>query len=582
MLLRVDDVPRRAAPPRRSRTAGSSRGSSRPPSASTELLDDFDFSHAALDLYAVFWSEVCDWYLELVKPRLYADDDARRVGHAAVRARAHARAAAPGHALRDRGDLVAHARRARAARCRRRGPRPPRRFDPEAERGGRRGGRGRHRAAPLPRRGRASRPRRACPRASRPSGYERRPAHVARLARLSGSPTATARTAPRRHRAGRHRPGAGRRRRRLRGGRAPARERGARSSRARSRAPRPSSPTTASSSRRRPRSWQAEREKLARLRRELDELRVTFARGRGVPARPRAVRHALRPRPHAPADDRARHAAAAVRLDPRGRHERQVLDRADDRGDPRAPRRSHRLLHLASPARRSRERVEVGERPVGEPDVRRRRRARARAPPARGPERRRTTTRHPVRGAHRGRLPRARARGRGGRGGRGRARRPLRRDERDPLARPGAHRASGSSTRAGWARRSRTSPRRSSPSCATTATLVCAPPSPEAEEVARRIAAERSAQLVRVDPAAEAPGRCGPAGASSGPTSPSPGPPPRPSSARLDARARARGRGRGGGSRAPAGGGPTTRSRSSTAPTTPPGRGPSQTRSPSC
>jgi valyl-tRNA synthetase len=41
----------------------------------TELYDGFRFSHAALDLYTAFWSELCDWYLELVKPRLYADDN---------------------------------------------------------------------------------------------------------------------------------------------------------------------------------------------------------------------------------------------------------------------------------------------------------------------------------------------------------------------------------------------------------------------------------------------------------------------------------------------------------------------------
>jgi valyl-tRNA synthetase len=42
----------------------------------TELLDGFEVSPAALRLYEAFWSELCDWYLELAKPRLYGDDKA--------------------------------------------------------------------------------------------------------------------------------------------------------------------------------------------------------------------------------------------------------------------------------------------------------------------------------------------------------------------------------------------------------------------------------------------------------------------------------------------------------------------------
>jgi valyl-tRNA synthetase len=39
----------------------------------TGLIDNYEFSRAALELYGAFWGEVCDWYLELVKPRLYED-----------------------------------------------------------------------------------------------------------------------------------------------------------------------------------------------------------------------------------------------------------------------------------------------------------------------------------------------------------------------------------------------------------------------------------------------------------------------------------------------------------------------------
>jgi valyl-tRNA synthetase len=39
--------------------------------AVTAKLDSFDFAHAAQEAYAFFWSELCDWYLEIAKPRLY-------------------------------------------------------------------------------------------------------------------------------------------------------------------------------------------------------------------------------------------------------------------------------------------------------------------------------------------------------------------------------------------------------------------------------------------------------------------------------------------------------------------------------
>jgi valyl-tRNA synthetase len=37
-------------------------------------VDGFDFSHAALELYEFVYGELCDWYLELIKPRLRAGE----------------------------------------------------------------------------------------------------------------------------------------------------------------------------------------------------------------------------------------------------------------------------------------------------------------------------------------------------------------------------------------------------------------------------------------------------------------------------------------------------------------------------
>jgi valyl-tRNA synthetase len=39
-----------------------------------EQIDQYRLSAAALELYDAFWTDVCDWYLELVKPRLYDGD----------------------------------------------------------------------------------------------------------------------------------------------------------------------------------------------------------------------------------------------------------------------------------------------------------------------------------------------------------------------------------------------------------------------------------------------------------------------------------------------------------------------------
>ena len=41
----------------------------------TAKLEAYDFAHAAQESYSFFWSEVCDWYLEMVKPRLYEGEE---------------------------------------------------------------------------------------------------------------------------------------------------------------------------------------------------------------------------------------------------------------------------------------------------------------------------------------------------------------------------------------------------------------------------------------------------------------------------------------------------------------------------
>jgi valyl-tRNA synthetase len=76
ILKRVDDVPAEPRP----ETVEDRWIISRLERATRDVsaqIDGFLMSRAALDLYEVFWSEVCDWYLELVKPRLY-DEDADR------------------------------------------------------------------------------------------------------------------------------------------------------------------------------------------------------------------------------------------------------------------------------------------------------------------------------------------------------------------------------------------------------------------------------------------------------------------------------------------------------------------------
>jgi len=44
--------------------------------ATARAFETFEFHRAALGLYDFVYGDLCDWYLELIKPRLYADDNA--------------------------------------------------------------------------------------------------------------------------------------------------------------------------------------------------------------------------------------------------------------------------------------------------------------------------------------------------------------------------------------------------------------------------------------------------------------------------------------------------------------------------
>ncbi len=41
----------------------------------TERLEAFDFAHAVQECYAFVYNDLCDWYLEIVKPRLYEGEE---------------------------------------------------------------------------------------------------------------------------------------------------------------------------------------------------------------------------------------------------------------------------------------------------------------------------------------------------------------------------------------------------------------------------------------------------------------------------------------------------------------------------
>jgi valyl-tRNA synthetase len=146
-------------------------------------IEAFEFHRAALGLYDFVYGELCDWYLEIVKPRLYEDDNAavsRFALHVLAETLAVAHPVIPfvteelwGHIPGAEGLLMGH-------------PYPegdPARIDPDAE-----GELGRAIGAIQELRGWRDRigaaPSAVLPARLQAEGYERTVEHVARLARL--------------------------------------------------------------------------------------------------------------------------------------------------------------------------------------------------------------------------------------------------------------------------------------------------------------------------------------------------------------------------------------------------------------
>ncbi|HEY4278490.1 MAG TPA: valine--tRNA ligase [Conexibacter sp.] len=74
VLTRIDDDARAAARPRTVEDRWILSRLARTQKMVAECIETFDFSHAVLGLYDFIYGDLCDWYLELVKPRLYEAD----------------------------------------------------------------------------------------------------------------------------------------------------------------------------------------------------------------------------------------------------------------------------------------------------------------------------------------------------------------------------------------------------------------------------------------------------------------------------------------------------------------------------
>ena len=75
----------------------------------TEAYERFRLNEAAAAVYRFIWSDLADWYIEQIKPRLYGEQPGGDVARAVVGAdlRRGAPAAPPGHAVHHRGAVAA-------------------------------------------------------------------------------------------------------------------------------------------------------------------------------------------------------------------------------------------------------------------------------------------------------------------------------------------------------------------------------------------------------------------------------------------------------------------------------------------
>ena len=71
ILLRIDPGVRAAISPSTVEDRWILSRLERAKASVSQRIESYDFSHAALELYDFIYGELCDWYLELVKPRLY-------------------------------------------------------------------------------------------------------------------------------------------------------------------------------------------------------------------------------------------------------------------------------------------------------------------------------------------------------------------------------------------------------------------------------------------------------------------------------------------------------------------------------